>query len=169
MTVHEPSLPDPAVNPTALTGLPAEVGGLSTAIGALNEEVRVLNTRIAGLKSANTVIIAVVGLMVLIGAYVSYLGVSSANEAACAARQYDAVVKNITSARNTRDRQDNQFVAQLDSQIALFNKVLDPNSSPTERAAASADYKSNVAAERDAVVASMKAREDNPLPAVNCS
>ena len=68
-----------------------------------------------------------------------------------------------------RDRQDEQQIRQLDQQLELFAGLGNPANTPTDRAAALAEYVRSVGDLKVAILDAKKDRADNPLLAWNCS
>ena len=149
--------------------LPTQARELSDVIGALNRQVSTLNSRITRSERYTAALATLTGLIILVGAGKITVGYQVQKQTACQAQQNDAFRDSTLVARQARDRQDDQQLAQLDQQLALFATVLNPNATTTEQRNATLAYTKSVNASKQAILSAKQKRADNPLPTNSCS
>lgn len=161
--IIDPALPDDA--PLTV----GEARRLHTAVATLTTRVGTFNERLAGGERRWAVLTALSAVIVVVLGGVIWLGIGMNRIARCQAQQSDALRASAVQVRAGRADQDNQSVALLDHQLDLFTRVLDPNSTPEQRRAASVAYQQSVQAARASIVAAEQKAVDNPLPTGSCT
>lgn len=161
--IIDPAVPDDA--PLTV----GEARNLHKAVGTLADTVGTFNNRLAGGERRWAVLTVLGAAIVVVLGGIIWLGLGMNRIARCQAQQNDAIRASTIQVRASRADQDDQSVALLDHQLALFGTVLDPNSTPEQRRDASIAYRQSVQAARASIVAAKQKAEDNPLPTGSCT
>lgn len=161
--IIDPAVPDDA--PLTV----AEARKLHEAVGTLADTVGAFNNRLAGGERRWAVLTALSAAIVVVLGGIIWLGLGVNRIARCQAQQSDAIRASTIQVRASRADQDDQSVALLDHQLALFTRVLDPNSTPEQRRDASIAYQQSVQTARASIVAAKRKAVDNPLPTGSCT
>lgn len=134
--------------------LPAEARGLTDTVTDLNDKLGTLNGRITRSERVTTALGTLLALIVIVGGYVVYLGHQAQQQSACQSQANDAFrisIQQRTDAAKT----------ERTAQRQLFEIILNPGATNTQRQQATRDYYTGL-------VAADKQRNSNPLPMNNC-
>lgn len=168
MSNDDPLISRPVVGgdspPTA-----GEVASMHTAAGSLAKQVGTFNDRLRWLRKLVTIMAVVVVALVGAGGWLLYLNWHINSVVACQAKQNDAFRNASLQSRAAAKIQNDRGIQKIDQEQTMLATVTNPTATNAERAAAIQTYRAAAQASRDAQVAANQTRQDNPLPAGNCS